>query len=58
MKCESNVPERWAERVPAGTPFTVEALMLAMLTGKIEPLYDTNGLCQAAPVLVDGAARL
>ena len=58
VKCENNVPERWAERVPAGTPFTVEALMLAMLTGKIEPLYDTNGLCQAAPVLVDGAARL
>ena len=58
MKTENNVPERWAERVPPGTSFMVEALLLAMITGEVEPLYDENGQCKAAPVPVDGAARL
>ena len=43
VKKEHNVPERWTGLVPESTPFTVEALFKAMVTGLIQPLYDING---------------
>ena len=44
VKTENNVPERWAELVPAGVPFTIEGLLKAMVTGIIKkPLYDIKG---------------
>lgn len=50
IKTEHNVPARWAGHVPEFVPFTVEALLRAMVLGLIKPLYDIQGkhACAAA----------
>ena len=40
---EFNVPERWAKLVPESVDFTVLGLLKAMVTGVIQPLYDSEG---------------
>ena len=44
VKTENNVPERWADVIPATfSPFTTESLLRAMVMGIIQPLYDQQG---------------
>lgn len=43
VKTDLNVPERWVGLMPEGVDLDVEGLLVAMVTGKMKPLYDRTG---------------